>query len=114
MSSAQLTRTTAHSTGCVIHSACVSIPSAAASVSLGAGPQLDAAIECCLRAVKLWANGVADKPVGSYSGGMKRRLSVAISLMGSPQVVYLDKPSTVSPWLAVTASEPALFGAIGS
>lgn len=83
-------------------------------MSLGAGPQLDAAIECCLRAVKLWANGVADKPVGSYSGGMKRRLSVAISLMGSPQVVYLDKPSTVSPWLAVTASEPALFGAIGS
>jgi ABC-type cobalamin/Fe3+-siderophores transport system ATPase subunit len=52
-------------------------------------------VEKCLKAVKLWANGVADKPSGSYSGGMKRRLSVAISLMGSPKVVYLDEPSTV-------------------
>jgi ABC-type multidrug transport system ATPase subunit len=28
------------------------------------------------------------------SGGMKRRLSVAIALMGDPLVVYLDEPST--------------------
>jgi hypothetical protein len=28
------------------------------------------------------------------SGGMKRRLSVAISLVGDPLVVYLDEPST--------------------
>ena len=35
-----------------------------------------------------------DKRVGAFSGGMKRRLSVAISLMGSPRVVYLDEPST--------------------
>uniref|UniRef100_M4DNM7 ABC transporter domain-containing protein n=1 Tax=Brassica campestris TaxID=3711 RepID=M4DNM7_BRACM len=38
--------------------------------------------------------GVADKPAGKYSGGMKRRLSVAISLIGSPKVVYMDEPST--------------------
>ena len=31
---------------------------------------------------------------GKYSGGMKRRLSVAISLIGDPLVVYLDEPST--------------------
>ena len=30
-----------------------------------------------------------------YSGGMKRRLSVAISFVGDPLVVYLDEPSTV-------------------
>lgn len=30
----------------------------------------------------------------TFSGGMKRRLSVAISLIGNPLVVYLDEPST--------------------
>ena len=31
---------------------------------------------------------------GSFSGGMKRRLSVAVSLVGNPDVVYLDEPTT--------------------
>jgi len=30
----------------------------------------------------------------AYSGGMRRRLSVAISLIGDPQVVFLDEPTT--------------------
>lgn len=29
---------------------------------------------------------------GSYSGGMKRRLSVAIALIGNPKLVILDEP----------------------
>lgn len=33
-------------------------------------------------------------PTPLVSGGMKRRLSVAIALMGDPLVVYLDEPST--------------------
>ena len=37
---------------------------------------------------------VASKPCGQFSGGMKRRLSVAISLIGSPTVVFMDEPST--------------------
>jgi ABC-type multidrug transport system ATPase subunit len=32
--------------------------------------------------------------VTQLSGGMKRRLSVAISLVGDPKIVYLDEPST--------------------
>lgn len=60
-----------------------------------AGANLDTAVEAGLKAVKLWADGVADKPSGSYSGGMKRRLSVAISLIGNPKLVILDEPSTV-------------------
>jgi len=36
----------------------------------------------------------ADKPCKTYSGGNKRKLSVAMSLIGNPSVVFLDEPST--------------------
>lgn len=38
--------------------------------------------------------GVADHPVYSFSGGMKRRLSVAIAGTGNPAVIFLDEPTT--------------------
>ena len=34
------------------------------------------------------------KLVGMFSGGMKRRLSCACSLIGNPSIVYMDEPST--------------------
>ena len=34
------------------------------------------------------------KLVGEFSGGMKRRLSTACSLIGDPSIVYMDEPST--------------------
>ena len=36
----------------------------------------------------------ADRQCGSYSGGNKRKLNVAMSLMGDPPIVFLDEPST--------------------
>ena len=36
----------------------------------------------------------ANLRTGGYSGGMKRRLSVAISLLGNPKVVYLVSKAT--------------------
>ena len=36
----------------------------------------------------------ADRKVGGYSGGMKRRLDVALALVHSPRVLFLDEPTT--------------------
>nr|XP_042904131.1 ATP-binding cassette sub-family A member 2 isoform X3 [Parasteatoda tepidariorum] len=36
----------------------------------------------------------ADKVVGTYSGGNKRKLSTAIALLGAPPVLFLDEPTT--------------------
>lgn len=36
----------------------------------------------------------AHSPCGNYSGGMKRRLSVSIALIGDPKIVFLDEPTT--------------------
>nr|QEO75084.1 ABC transporter ATP-binding protein [uncultured bacterium] len=36
----------------------------------------------------------ADRKAGTFSGGMKRRLDLAVSLVGRPRVVFLDEPTT--------------------
>jgi ABC-2 type transport system ATP-binding protein len=36
----------------------------------------------------------ARKPVSTYSGGMKRRLDLAMTLLGDPQLIFLDEPTT--------------------
>ncbi len=36
----------------------------------------------------------ADKPLSAYSGGMRRRLDLAMTLVGQPQVIFLDEPTT--------------------
>ncbi len=36
----------------------------------------------------------ANRRAGTYSGGMRRRLDIAMSLIGHPQVIFLDEPTT--------------------
>lgn len=59
------------------------------------GAQLKESATAALNSVNLLAGGAGNKQVRTYSGGMKRRLSVAIALIGQPTAVYLDEPSTV-------------------
>jgi len=50
------------------------------------------AVEEAMRVVTL--TQYADRTVQGYSGGNKRKLSLAIALIGGPTVVFLDEPST--------------------
>ena len=36
----------------------------------------------------------AKQPVSTYSGGMKRKLDIAMSLIGNPKIIFLDEPTT--------------------
>ncbi len=36
----------------------------------------------------------ADRRVSTYSGGMRRRLDIAMSLVGKPKIIFLDEPTT--------------------
>ena len=56
------------------------------------GTAATAEINDLLEGVKL--TDVANKHAGKFSGGMRRRLSVAISAVGAPSVIFLDEPTT--------------------
>jgi ABC-2 type transport system ATP-binding protein len=44
--------------------------------------------------VALDLDAAADRPTGTYSGGMKRRLDVGLGIVHRPQVLFLDEPTT--------------------
>ena len=54
--------------------------------------QRDARAEELLHRVGL--ADAADRKVGGYSGGMKRRLDLALALVHSPRILFLDEPTT--------------------
>ena len=54
--------------------------------------EIPAICEDRLKAVRLW--DVRNKPTRTYSGGMKRRLSMVIATIGDPKIVILDEPTT--------------------
>merc|ERR1719331_584160 len=56
------------------------------------GKHLKDTIKSMLEKVNL--TGFAKRRSGGFSGGMKRRLSMANALMGDPSIVYMDEPST--------------------
>lgn len=91
----------------------------AAGVRIGYCPQQDALDElltgwehlhhyCSLRGIpkqcipqvtadlvrRLHLEAHVDKPVAAYSGGTKRKLSTALALLGQPDLLFLDEPSS--------------------
>jgi ABC-type multidrug transport system ATPase subunit len=54
--------------------------------------ELDVEVEQVLKSLGLFK--VRDRQAGTFSGGMRRRLSVGMSLMGDPKLILLDEPST--------------------
>lgn len=54
--------------------------------------------ECRRRATELITRfglvDAADRRVSTYSGGMRRRLDIAMSLIGDPRIIFLDEPTT--------------------
>lgn len=63
----------------------------ALNVDIGSTKQI---VERSLAEVKL--TEAARMRASSYSGGMKRRLSVAIALIGEPKLIILDEPVSIS------------------
>jgi ABC-2 type transport system ATP-binding protein len=43
---------------------------------------------------RLGLTEAAGRRVSTYSGGMRRRLDIAMSLTGKPQIIFLDEPTT--------------------
>lgn len=48
-------------------------------------------IDYCIRVARL--ENFADREIGTYSGGMKRRANLVASLLNNPQLLFLDEPS---------------------
>jgi ABC-2 type transport system ATP-binding protein len=54
----------------------------------------DAKIRCPELLERVGLTAAGDKRVGTYSGGMRRRLDLALSLVHRPKVLFLDEPTT--------------------
>lgn len=55
-------------------------------------------------------------PVSSYSGGVKRRLDIALNMMSNPRILFLDEPtvgmdiqSRMAMWDSKTRTCPSIY-----
>lgn len=55
-------------------------------------PDVNAKTEELLKRFRL--EDAAGRQVSTYSGGMRRRLDIAMSIMGEPSIIFLDEPTT--------------------
>jgi ATP-binding cassette, subfamily A (ABC1), member 3 len=54
---------------------------------------VEAEVQRRLEEIRFTTEDDGDKPVDTYSGGMKRKVLIAMSLIGNPSVVFLDEPT---------------------
>jgi ABC-type multidrug transport system ATPase subunit len=54
---------------------------------------IDTEVQRRLDDIKFTSPEDADKPIESYSGGMKRKVCIALAFLGDPEVVFLDEPT---------------------
>ncbi len=57
-------------------------------------PRQEGRARCAELLERVGLTAAGDKRVGTYSGGMRRRLDLALSLVHRPKVLFLDEPTT--------------------
>jgi ABC-2 type transport system ATP-binding protein len=63
-------------------------------MALHAIPRRDRPARADQLLARVGLTGAADRRVGGYSGGMKRRLDLALALVHRPRILFLDEPTT--------------------
>jgi ABC-type multidrug transport system ATPase subunit len=55
---------------------------------------IESQVELLLQEMRFTTPTDADLPVGTYSGGMKRKVSIALALLGDPEIVIFGRTNS--------------------